>query len=135
MKLNSLLIMIISGVGIHFSPPPPVSTPEFYIKEFTVTGYCKCKVCCGKWSNVYPRKTANGHLIKSGDKFVAAPKEFPFNTVMEIPGYGKVKVLDRGGAIKGNKLDVFFPIHKEALKWGVKKLKVKIYGNQSNQTN
>ncbi|MGN6724584.1 MAG: 3D domain-containing protein, partial [Tepidisphaeraceae bacterium] len=29
-----------------------------------------------------------------------------------------VPVLDRGGAIKGYHLDVFFPSHQQALDWG-----------------
>jgi len=37
-----------------------------------------------------------------------------------------VKVLDRGGAIRGSRLDVFFHSHQEALKWGVKYLDVKV---------
>jgi 3D (Asp-Asp-Asp) domain-containing protein len=48
---------------------------------------------------------------------------------MVIEGYnnGKpVKVLDRGGAIKGNKLDAFFHTHQEALEWGVRYLDVKV---------
>jgi 3D (Asp-Asp-Asp) domain-containing protein len=35
-------------------------------------------------------------------------------------------VLDRGGAIKGNKLDVFFPTHAEALKWGRQRIAVTV---------
>ena len=48
---------------------------------------------------------------------------------MIIPGYSSsqpVEVLDRGGAIQGNKLDVFFASHEEALEWGVQYLDVKI---------
>jgi 3D (Asp-Asp-Asp) domain-containing protein len=51
---------------------------------------------------------------------------------MLIPGYSNsqpVKVLDRGGAIKGNRLDVFFATHEEALEWGVQYLEVKIRKN------
>lgn len=58
-------------------------------------------------------------MIKPGDRFVAADKRFEFGQMFVIPGYGRVPVLDRGGAIKNNKLDVFFPTHKEALQWGV----------------
>jgi 3D (Asp-Asp-Asp) domain-containing protein len=45
---------------------------------------------------------------------------------MTIPGYGTVKVEDRGGAIKGDRLDVLFPTHQEALEWGVQWLDVEI---------
>ena len=90
---------------------------------FRVSAYCPCSKCCGKWSDGI---TASGHVIKTGDKFVAAPPGYSFGTVIEIPGYGKVPVLDRGGAIKGNRLDCYFDTHQEALNWGVKMLKVRI---------
>jgi 3D (Asp-Asp-Asp) domain-containing protein len=74
--------------------------------------------------------TACGHIIKPGDTFVAADGRYSLGTKMLIPGYSNsqpVKVLDRGGAIKGNKLDVFFATHQEALEWGVRHLDVKVY--------
>ena len=106
------------------SKDEPVQQP-IYSKTYRVTAYCLCEKCCGKWSKVYPRRTANGHIIKPGDKFAAADKSISFGTKLDIPGYGIVQVLDRGGAIKGNRLDVFFPTHQEALNWGVKHLMVK----------
>jgi 3D (Asp-Asp-Asp) domain-containing protein len=48
---------------------------------------------------------------------------------MIVPGYNNsrpVEVLDRGGAIRGNRLDVFFDSHWEARQWGVKHLPVKV---------
>ena len=73
--------------------------------------------------------TACGYKIYQGDRFVAADKKYPFGTEMCIPGYKNgevVKVLDRGGVIRGNRLDVFFNSHQEALEWGVRYLDVKI---------
>jgi 3D (Asp-Asp-Asp) domain-containing protein len=49
---------------------------------------------------------------------------------MIISGYNDgqpVKVLDRGGAIRGDRLDVFFASHQEALEWGVRYLDVKVH--------
>jgi len=37
-----------------------------------------------------------------------------------------LRPLDRGGAIKGDKLDVFFPTHEEALAWGRKMVPVTV---------
>ena len=91
-----------------------------------VTAYCPCPKCCGEYSDGI---TANGHKIYQGDRFVAADKRYPFGTEMIIPGYKSgdvVKVIDRGGAIQGNRLDVFFNTHQEALQWGVRYLDVEI---------
>lgn len=94
-----------------------------------VTGYCPCPKCCGDYSDGI---TATGHQIQPGDTFVAADRRYAFGTEMIIPGYNNgqaVKVLDRGGAIRGNKLDAFFHTHQAALEWGVKYLDVKVREN------
>jgi len=91
-----------------------------------VTAYCPCEKCCGRYADGI---TASGHKIRPGDRFAAADPNIPFGTMLIIQGYNNnkpVPVLDRGGAIKGAKLDVFFDTHKEALEWGVKYLKVEI---------
>jgi 3D (Asp-Asp-Asp) domain-containing protein len=104
------------------SEPPEV----WETVKMRVTAYCPCPKCCGEYSDGV---TACGHVIKPGDTFVAADRRYSFYTEMLIPGYSNtkpVKVLDRGGAIKGNRLDVFFHTHKEALEWGVHYLDVKV---------
>ena len=95
--------------------------------QMRVTAYCSCPKCCGEYSD---GMTASGHRIQPGDSFVAADKEYPFGTVMVIPGYnggGAVKVLDRGGAITGPRLDVFFDSHQRALEWGVRNILVQVH--------
>ena len=97
-----------------------------------ITAYCPKKCCCGKFADGI---TASGRPAKGF--LVAAPPEYPFGTLMSIPGYAggqKVSVQDRGGAIKGDKLDIFFEDdpngktgHQKALEWGIQYLKVKIY--------
>jgi 3D (Asp-Asp-Asp) domain-containing protein len=99
---------------------------EWRIVRMRVTGYCPCSKCCGEFADGI---TANGHKIRPGDTFVAADKRYSFGTEMVIEGYNNgqaVKVLDRGGAIKGNKLDAFFHTHQEALEWGVRHIDVKV---------
>ena len=86
-----------------------------------LTAYCPGACCCGAYADGI---TASGHVIKPGDRFVAAPKNIPFGTMIVIPGYGRVPVLDRGGAIKRGKLDLYFSTHREALNWGVKYFEV-----------
>ena len=91
-----------------------------------VTAYCACSKCCGEYSDGI---TASGHRIKAGDTFAAADAKYAFGTKMMIEGYnsGKaVKVLDRGSAIQGDRLDVFFSTHQQALEWGVRHIEVNI---------
>jgi 3D (Asp-Asp-Asp) domain-containing protein len=93
-----------------------------------VTAYCPCSKCCGEYADGI---TACGHKIGPRDAFVAADEKFAFGSELIVPGYNEgrpVKVLDRGGSIKDNLLDVFFHTHEEALQWGVKYLEVKIIG-------
>lgn len=96
------------------------------VVRMRVSAYCPGACCCGKYGWGY--KTASGYRIKTGDKFVAAPKRYPFGTKMLIPGYSDSPVIvkDRGGAIRGNRLDVYFDTHQEALNWGVKYIDVTI---------
>jgi hypothetical protein len=67
-------------------------------------------------------------LILSHPGTIAADtKHYRFGTIMDIPGYGRGIVEDRGSAIKGpNRIDLFFNSHQEALIWGRKKVPVKI---------
>lgn len=81
--------------------------------EANISYYCPCELCCGAYASGY---TASGTLATEG-RTVAADKRFPFGTEIIIDGTTYV-VEDRGGAIKGNKLDVFCDSHAEALKCG-----------------
>lgn len=85
-----------------------------------VTAYCPCAICCGPKAHGI---TASGKPVSFNDgHFVAADTRLlPFGTKLMVPGYDNdqpVPVIDRGGAIKGNRLDVFFPTHQQALEWG-----------------
>lgn len=106
------------------------ATPLVRIVQMNVSAYCPCEKCCGEWSDGI---TASGLAVTAnGGFFVAADKRYGFGTRMSIPGYndGKpVPVLDRGGAIKGDKLDVYFPTHQETLNWGRQTVAVTIGAN------
>jgi 3D (Asp-Asp-Asp) domain-containing protein len=93
-----------------------------------VTAYCACKRCCGPSAHGL---TASGRSVSyNSGQFVAADTRLlPFNTKLIIPGYANdkpVEVIDRGGAIKGNHIDLFFPTHDQARQWGVKWIAVTV---------
>ena len=107
----------------------PDAPQEQTSQIWRVTAYCPCKLCCGRHSDGI---TASGHKILAGDKLIAAPRSIPFGTWITVVGYGYAEVLDRGGAIKGRRLDVFFDDkdgvsgHQRALNWGIKYIKINI---------
>lgn len=69
--------------------------------------------------------TARGNLVRKG--LVAVdPSVIPLGTRLYIQGYGFAVADDTGGAIKGNKLDLAFDTHNEALQFGVRKVNVYI---------
>ncbi|MCQ2559533.1 MAG: 3D domain-containing protein, partial [Clostridia bacterium] len=47
----------------------------------------------------------------------------PFGTKLYIEGYGIAIAADRGGAIKGNRVDLFMESYNEAIHWGIKNVK------------
>lgn len=88
---------------------------------FTATGYCPCSKCCGKSTGI----TASGAKAQAGVT-VAMPSSYAFGTKVEIKGMGTYTVQDRGGAINGNKIDIFFNTHQEALNFGRRTVYLKV---------
>ncbi len=93
-----------------------------------VTGYSPDARSCAPFDDGI---TASGKSVwTNGMKLIAADKRFKFGSLMSVPGYNGNKptpVLDRGGAIKGNKLDLLFPTHEIARQWGRQKVTVTLW--------
>ena len=87
---------------------------------YKITAYCPCSKCCGKTNG----RTASGTKATAG-RTVAASSKFAFGTKLNIGGH-IYTVEDRGGAINGNKIDIFVNSHAEALQWGVRYLNVNV---------
>ena len=96
------------------------STATGPTKIFKVTAYCSCAKCCGKVTG----RTASGSHAVAG-KTVAASGQFAFGTKLNINGQ-EYTVEDRGGAIQGNRIDIYMNSHAEAVAWGVKYLPVQV---------
>ena len=82
-------------------------------EKYVITAYCACMQCCGKNDGI----TASGAKAVEGVT-VAMDKSIPFGTMIYIDGIGERIVQDRGGAIKGNRIDLYFDSHQEALNFG-----------------
>jgi len=135
MQSTALVIIIALLLQSNLAEPPKevkqVIKPPAYTRTvekepsrsrqtvYICTGYCSCHKCTGK----HPEQrgygvTASGETVS--DNTVAS--SLPFGTVLHIQGLGTKIVQDRG--VSGNRIDVWFPTHEQALEFGVKRLEV-----------
>jgi uncharacterized protein YabE (DUF348 family) len=92
---------------------------EIYVTSTAYTA--SCNGCSGT--------TATGVNLHSnpGAKVIAVdPNVIPLGSKVYVEGYGYAVASDTGGAIKGSKIDVFFPSKTDAYRWGRKTVKIKI---------
>lgn len=87
--------------------------------KMLVTAYCPCQLCCDKTDGI----TASGKKAVEGIT-IAADKRYPFGTQMYIDGFGWRTVQDRGGAVQGNHVDLYFDRHSDALEFGTRQMEV-----------
>ncbi len=102
-----------------FKAKPKPKTKTIVKREMIVTAYTKNdKSMNGKGI------TASGKPVQEGVT-VAAPSDIPLGTKLYIPALKHTyTVTDRGGAITGNRLDLYVAVKEKALTFGVKKLEV-----------
>ncbi len=137
----ALIVCICSAFSFH---DVLIRTQKPVVRTMETTGYCNCEKCCswqysmfGFGPPVYTTGKLRGKrkeigLTSSGTKArygtVAADlKKLPIGTIVFIAGFGWGRVEDCGGAIVGDKLDIWFSDHQAAKKWGRKKVPVKIW--------
>ncbi|MFJ7685429.1 G5 and 3D domain-containing protein [Peribacillus butanolivorans] len=95
------------------------SGKEIYVSSTAYTA--SCKGCSGV--------TSTGVDLKSNPdaKIIAVdPSVIPMGSKVYVEGYGYAVAADKGGAIKGNRIDVFFSSKNDAYRWGVKKVKIRV---------
>lgn len=101
------------------APPSEAASTEMVVTATAYTAYCTG--CSGT--------TAYGIDLRANpnQKVIAVdPRIIPLGTKVWVEGYGEAIAGDTGGAIKGNKIDVFIPSHDNAMAWGVKTVKIRL---------
>ncbi|MGG2063755.1 3D domain-containing protein [Bacillus sp. S14(2024)] len=98
--------------------------------EVTATGYTAGMESTGKTKG-HPEYgiTYSGVKVKRDlySTIAADLRVFPIGTILFVPGYGYGVVADKGGAIKGNRLDLYYETVRDVYnQWGKKKLNVYI---------
>ena len=98
------------------------------IGEYTVTAYCACEKCCGKWAAKQGEtvKGAYGIPLESG---VSIASPLPKNTVIYIEGVGRLICHDKTSKWVADKyhnriIDIYFDTHKKAVAFAKQKLEV-----------
>ena len=114
------IVQVQKKVTSRSSTLPRVSSNSTGGTVYKITAYCPCSKCCGKTTG----RTASGTTATAG-RTVAASSKFAFGTKLNIGGH-VYTVEDRGGAINGNKIDIFVNTHVEALQWGERYLSVSV---------
>ncbi|MER2079282.1 ubiquitin-like domain-containing protein [Psychrobacillus psychrotolerans] len=101
------------------SAAAPSGGKEFYVTATAYTAYCNG--CSGV--------TATGMNLKNNPnlKVIAVdPSVIPLGSKVWVEGYGHAVAGDTGGAIKGNKIDLFMASKSQAYDFGRKKVRVKV---------
>jgi len=107
---------------------PEIAVQETVIETGTVmaikaTAYCPCEKCCGEWADGI---TYTGTTAKEGRTIAVDPKVIPLGSRVVINGNEYI-AEDIGGAIKGNRIDVFFATHTAALEFGVQNIEATVF--------
>ena len=119
---------VVQADAIDITEPPPIdriseSLDEVdanghhleYLSVCTLTYYCPCKRCNGKWGAI----DGYGNPLEWGTVAVD-PRKIPLGTQLVIDGYDTVfTARDTGSGVNGWHIDVFVPVsHSEALRMG-----------------
>lgn len=92
--------------------------------KMTATAYDATFESCGKHPD-HPQYgvTYSGLRVRHGIVAVD-PKVIPLGTYLYVDGYGEALAADIGGAIKGNRIDLYYESPKDVAKYGKKAVKV-----------
>lgn len=109
----------------------------YIVDNYTVTAYCSCEKCCGKWAknrpldeNGKPIVIGAGNVPLTSDYSIASP--LPMGTIIEIDG--KIyEVQDRTAKFVADRyenkiIDIYFDTHEKAVAWAKQEKEIKIYG-------
>jgi len=95
---------------------PATVTTQPILKTFKASAYC------------LKGNTASGIAVRRG-MIAADPRVLPLGSIVRLHAgkySGIYTVMDTGGAIRGRRVDIFFPSHSEAIRFGVRDIKIEV---------
>lgn len=92
---------------------------------FTVTAYCGCSQCCGAYAEGRGDVItgAIGEPLTANYSIAVDPNVIALGETVYINGQ-EYKAQDTGGLIKGNRIDMYFDNHEDAIQFGVQYMEV-----------
>jgi len=100
------------GVVQEYQEPEPEPEPEPVVFESTAYTWTGCRTASGSWP--------------SRGTIATDPRVIPLGTELYIEGYGPAVAADTGGAIQGQRIDLYMDTKHECLQWGRRKVEVQI---------
>lgn len=116
-------------------PCPEVTPVDFYYSYipatshsavFTVTHYCGCSKCCGAYSDGSESIAygASGKRLEALVSVAVDPSVIPLGTVLHDAEGRLYRAEDTGGAINGNRIDLFVGNHQKAREMGIREMEL-----------
>ncbi len=148
-KALYMSLALISVCSVAFMQPKEIANAELSVAEgisvteitqtteitkpnnrmtVVATAYCSCKSCCGIYAENRPDGivyTASGTVAKANHTIAVDTSVIPFGTKVIINGKEYV-AEDTGGAIKGDRIDIYFDSHSDALEWGKRTIEIEV---------
>jgi 3D (Asp-Asp-Asp) domain-containing protein len=124
---------VVATTSVVVTEPPVIETtapptPTSYTMTVVATAYCPCKTCCGVYAENRPNGivyTASGAVAKANHTIAVDTSVIPFGTTVIINGNEYV-AEDTGSAINGNRVDIYFDNHEDALNWGRQTIEIEV---------
>lgn len=120
-KIITVLILIVCICSLSITAQEERIVVVESIGEYTVTAYCSCEKCCGKWAAKQGETVtgAYGIPLESG---VSIASPLPKNTVVYIEGVGRLVVHDKTSKWVAEKyhdriIDIYFDSHEKAVEF------------------
>lgn len=111
--------VLLASVLCLLSPVAPAAE----VRYVRVTAYCPCEICCGPHACglAASGRPAVGSIVAVDPRFIQR------GSALNVPGFGWNIAEDSGRLIKGlNRVDLLFPDHESARRFGVRWLRVAI---------
>jgi 3D (Asp-Asp-Asp) domain-containing protein len=123
MIISTVLLSTVMTLDFEQRWNPPAEQAEVVheepamvsLGEYKITHYCSCPKCCGKYADGI---TYTGTQATAGRTVAVDPDVIPLGSEIIIDGHTYI-AEDIGGAIQGNRIDIYCKDHETALSRGV----------------